>query len=86
MENQQLFNKMKLSKTKMWLMFLFFGWSYGSMGSMTKQVFFYLTAGGCGLWTIYVFFTLNKKIKRYNTNLALESGMSVSELLKNGLL
>lgn len=86
MENQLIYNKTKLSKSKAWLLFLFFGWSYGSMGSIAKQIFFYITLGGLGLWTIYIFFTLNRKIKRYNTNLALELDMDVSDLLKNGLL
>jgi len=30
-------------KTKIWLSFLFFGWSYGSLGSLDKQILWYIT-------------------------------------------
>ena len=86
MENQLVFNSRKLDKSKAWLLLLFFGWYYGSVGSIAKQIFFYLTLGGCGLWTIYLFFTLNGKIKRYNRSTALEIGMDTQEMAKNGLL
>jgi len=56
----------KADSTKIWLLFLFLGWSYGSLGQPWKQVFFYLTFGGFGFWTIYRLFTLNKAIRKYN--------------------
>ena len=49
-----------------WILFLFLGWSYGSMGSMGKQIFYYLTLGGLGFWALYRLFTLNGAIKRHN--------------------
>jgi hypothetical protein len=58
--------KEKINPTKLWLLFLFLGWSYGSIGQPIKQLFFYLTFGGLGLWTLYVLFTLNGKIRRFN--------------------
>lgn len=55
-----------INPTTAWLMFLFLGWSYGSMGQMGKQILYYLTLGGLGLWTIYRLFTLNSAIRKYN--------------------
>lgn len=49
-----------------WLMFLFLGWSYGSMGSMGKQILFYITLGGLGIWMLIRLFTLNGAIRTYN--------------------
>ena len=56
------------------------------MDKIGKQIFFYLTAGGCGLWTLYVLFTLNKKIKEYNKRMALQCGFEVTDLTKYGLI
>lgn len=58
-----------INPTSAWLMFLFLGWSYGSMGQMGKQILYYLTLGGLGLWTIYRLFTLNRAIRRYNDSI-----------------
>jgi len=60
-----------------WLTFLLLGWSYGSLGQVGKQVAFYLTLGGFGVWTIYVLFTLNSKIEKYNNNLRKELGLTI---------
>jgi hypothetical protein len=60
-----------------WLTFLLLGWSYGSLGQVGKQVAFYLTFGGFGIWTIYVLFTLNSKIEKYNNNLRKELGLTI---------
>ena len=59
MENKEvIYNRRKVSKSKAWLLFLFFGWSYGSFNKPGKQILFYLTAGGLGLWTIiFIFYT-----------------------------
>lgn len=74
MESRELMYEMKKAKN-VWLTFLFLGWSYGSLGQMGKQVFFYLTLGGLGLWSLYVLFTLNSKIEKYNRNLRNELGL-----------
>ncbi len=42
-----IYNGRKLDSTKMWILFLFLGWSYGSMG---KQILYYLTLGGFTIW------------------------------------
>ena len=74
MENKELVYEMRKAKN-VWLTFMFLGWSYGSLGQMGKQIFFYLTFGGFGLWTIYLLFTLNKKINKYNNNIRIELGL-----------
>lgn len=87
MENSLYFyNSRKLDTGITWLLFLLFGWSYGSMGSMGKQILFYLTLGGLGLWFLYVLFTLNSKIRKYNKKAALEAGVPADDLVKLGLI
>ena len=80
-----IYNGRKLDPTKMWILFLLLGWSYGSMGSIGKQVAYYLTLGGVGIWAIYVLFTLNDKVKKYNKNIALEVGLDGNDLMRLGL-
>jgi hypothetical protein len=80
-----IYNGRKLDPTKMWILFLFLGWSYGSMGSMGKQILYYITFGGLTIWAIYLLFTLNGKIKKYNKNIALEVGLDGNDLMKMGL-
>ena len=67
-------------------MFLFLGWSYGSMGSIAKQLLFYLTLGGCGIWAMYRMFTLNGAIKKCNRLAATQAGMSADEMMKLNLI
>tara|TARA_R110002153_G_scaffold67008_1_gene178778 strand:- start:795 stop:1058 length:264 start_codon:yes stop_codon:yes gene_type:complete len=87
MENKEvIYNSRKLENSKIWLLFLFFGWSYGSMDKIGKQILFYCTVGGFGLWTLYVLFTLNKKINEHNKKIALQCGFEVTDLLKHGLV
>ena len=84
-EKLSFYNERKLDSGKMWILFLFLGWSYGSMGQMGKQIFFYLTLGGLGLWTLYVLFTLNGKIKKLNKNVATQVGLSEEDVSMLGL-
>ena len=86
MEKEIIYKNRKLNNTKTWLLFLFFGWSYGSMGNIGKQILFYITLGGFGLWTLYVMFTLNKKIKSYNRLTAVKIGYKTKDLIKEGLI
>ena len=74
MENKELIYEMRKAKN-VWLTFLFLGWSYGSLGQIGKQIAFYVTFGGFGLWTLYVLFTLSGKIEKYNNNLRIELGI-----------
>jgi len=74
MDNKELIYEMRKAKN-VWLTFLLLGWSYGSLNQIGKQIFFYLTFGGLGLWTLYVLFTLNSKIDKYNNNIKKELGL-----------
>ena len=84
-ENLLIYNSRKISSGTIWILFLFLGWSYGSLGNMVKQVFYYLTFGGLGLWALYRLFTLNGAIKKYNRKIATEIGLSAEDILKLGL-
>jgi hypothetical protein len=53
---------------------------------MGKQILFYLTFGGVGLWTIYRLFTLNKAIRKYNRGIAKKVGLDANEQMELGLL
>lgn len=84
-EKMNFYNNLKIEKNRMWMLFLFFGWSYGSMNQMGKQILFYLTFGGLGIWTFYVLFTLNSKIKEYNRAIAKNAEMDSRDLRMLGL-
>lgn len=86
MEKIAIYNSRRLNASTIWILFLFLGWSYGSMGSIGKQVLYYLTGGGLLLWTIYRLFTLNGAIKKYNRNIALEIGIESDDLMRLGLV
>ena len=86
MTNFEAYNAQKVNGQTIWLTFLLAGWSYGSMGQVAKQVFFYLTFGGFCLWTIYRLFTLSKAIKNYNKSVAIKCGLNSEDLIKLGLL
>ena len=74
MERNLAYQVLKVDKVKLWLLFIFLGWSYGSLGKPFKQALFYLTLGGFGFWSVYVLFTLNRKINKFNARLALNLG------------
>jgi len=86
MTNFEAYNTQKADNSKIWLLFLLLGWSYGSLGSMGKQILFYLTFGGLGVWALYRMFTLNKAIKKYNRQIAINCGLGSDELLKLNLI
>ncbi len=74
-EIQALYNGRKVNSTNTWLAFMLLGWSYGNFGQIGKQILYYLTLGGFGVWCFYVVFTLNKKINVDNTKVAVMLGM-----------
>ena len=80
-----IYNQRSVNTTTIWLLFLFLGWSYGSMDQVGKQILFYLTLGGCGIWTLVRLFTLNGAIKEYNKKIAAEVGMNNQEMATLGL-
>ena len=80
-----IYNSRSVNKTTTWLLFLFLGWSYGSMDKIGKQILFYVTFGGLGIWTLYRLFTLNGAIRDYNKKIAAEAGMDNQEMATLGL-
>lgn len=85
-EIQLQYNALKANGTVIWLLFLFLGWSYGSMKQIGIQFLYYVTLGGFGFWALYRLFTLNKAIKDYNRNIALSLDMDTKGLALNGLI
>jgi len=86
MDKQFTYNERKANPTLIWILFLFLGWSYGSLGSIGKQILFYITLGGFGIWAIIRLFTLQGAIRDYNKKIAMELGFSNEELVKMGLV
>ena len=90
MENDQtkilLAQNQLANTTTTWLLFLFLGWSYGSLGKIGLQILYYITLGGFGLWTLIRLFTLNEAIKEYNKNICVRIGLSADEMLMLGVI
>jgi hypothetical protein len=86
MDKQFTYNERKANPTLIWLLFLFLGWSYGSLGSIGTQILYYITLGGLGIWTLIRLFTLNGAIRDYNKKIAMELGFDNSELVQLGLV
>lgn len=74
------------NKTTVWLLFIFLGWSYGSMDKIGLQILYYITLGGYGFWLLYRLFTLNGAIKEYNRGIAARVGMDNQEMAVLGLI
>jgi hypothetical protein len=80
-----IYQSRKADPTTVWLLFLFFGWSYGSLGKIGLQILFYFTLGGLGLWTLIRLFTLNGSIKDYNRLIASRIGLDNEEKMSLGV-
>ena len=81
-EKLLLYNEKKLDVAKTWLLFIFLGWYYGSIGKIGKQILYYLTLGGFGFWTLYVLLTLlGGGIKKYNLSIAEQIGLSREDFI-----
>ena len=76
----------KVNPTTVWLLFLFLGWSYGSLGKIGVQILYYLTLGGFGLWTLIRLFTLSGSIESYNRKIAGQLGLDNQEMALLNLL
>jgi hypothetical protein len=74
-EKLSFYNERKLETGKTWILFLLLGWYYGSINKIGKQILFYLTLGGLGVWTLYLLFTLNGNIKKHNIHIAKQVGL-----------
>ena len=76
----------KANTTTIWLLFLFLGWSYGSLDKIGLQILYYITIGGLGFWALIRLFTLNGAIKSYNRTIAIQVGLNTQELETLNLL
>jgi len=76
----------KANTTTVWLLFLFLGWSYGSLDKIGLQIFYYITLGGLGLWALVRLFTLSGAIKTYNRRIAGQVGLENQEMATLNLL
>ena len=85
-ENLMIYESSKLNSTVTWLLYLFFGWSYGSMGKVGMQILFYITIGGFGIWALIRLFTLNGAIKEYNSKKAILANLSNKQIVAMGLI
>ena len=82
MDNSKIlaYQERKANKSTIWLLFIFLGWSYGSLNRTGTQLLFYATLGGLGFWIIIRLFTLNTAIKEYNRSIAINIGLSSEEM------
>lgn len=85
-EKLMLYEQQKVNPSTIWLLFLFFGWSYGSLDKIGLQIFFYLTLGGLGLWAFIRLFTLSDAIKEHNRVIASRLGFNNQELASLNVL
>lgn len=81
-----IYSSTKKESSTIWLLFLFFGWSYGSLDSIGLQLLFYITAGGFGIWWIIRLFTLGGAIKEYNKKQAIMAGLNPQQMVSLGLV
>lgn len=87
MDNNKLmlYETRKAKSSTIWLLFLFLGWSYGSLDKIGLQILYYVTIGGFGLWALIRLFTLNGAIKEYNKKIAAQIGLDNQEMSSLGL-
>lgn len=76
----------KANPATVWLLFLFLGWSYGSLDKIGLQILFYITLGGLGIWMLIRLFTLSGAIKKYNRRIATQVGLDNQEMAILNLL
>jgi len=80
-----IYQNRKANPTTIWLLFIFLGWSYGSLGKIGTQIFFYITFGGIGIWALIRLFTLSGAIKGYNRQIAAQVGLTTEEMMSLGV-
>ena len=76
----------KANSSTIWLLFIFLGWSFGSLDGMGKQIAYYLTFGGLGIWMVIRLFTLSGAIKEYNRKKAILAGLDNKSMIGMGLV
>jgi hypothetical protein len=85
-ENLMIYESNKLNSTVIWLLYLFLGWSYGSMDKIGMQFLFYVTFGGLGFWALIRLFTLNGDIREYNRKKGILANLSNRQMIAMGLI
>lgn len=75
-----LYESLKAKPLKIWLLFLFFGWSYGALDKIGLQILFYLSFAGFGIWGLVRLLTLNDAIEVYNRKIADQLGLFHQEI------
>ena len=80
-----IFQSRKANPTTVWLLFIFLGWSYGSLGKVGIQILYYFTLGGLGIWTLVRLFTLSGSIKDFNRQIAAQVGLNDEEKMSLGV-
>lgn len=86
MDKQFIYAQRSIRPTSTWVLFILFGWSYGSMNKMGLQLMYWLTLGGFGVWALIRLLTLNDAIREYNLTIGRECGFTEDELRQLGLL
>ena len=76
----------KANSSTIWLLFIFLGWSFGSLDEMGKQIAYYFTFGGFGIWMVIRLFTLSGAIKDYNRKKAILAGLDNKSMIAMGLV
>ena len=78
-EKKNQFNAYYLGKQKetgtAWILFLLLGAFYGYTDQWGKQILFWITLGGCGLWALILLFNVSSGILAYNDKKAMECMM-----------
>lgn len=74
-EKKKQFDAMYFSSEKKtstaWLLFIFLGAVYGYTDNWGKQILYWLTCGGFGLWTLILLFQVSSIVREYNDKQAL---------------
>lgn len=81
-EKLLIYQFQELKPSTAWLLFLFLGWSYGSMNKIGLQILYYITFGGFGIWWFIRLFTLSGAIRKYNRKIAMRIGFDNEELIE----
>jgi hypothetical protein len=80
-----MYSSQKVNSSTVWILFILFGWSYGSLDKIGLQILYYLTFGGFGFWFFFRLFTLGSSIKEHNRLVGMRCGLSQTDMAIMGL-
>ncbi len=80
--NKYLLNAKMKSKAVAYLCWFLFGCQYAYLGQWGKQILYWVTLGGLGVWAIIDLFRIGSKVSNYNLKIALQ----IAEIEKNEAL